>query len=496
MQTWMFVALMTLFCSSQAFSAQVFSGFYFYKGKPRNFSYQMPKAGDRESLAIRFDSGVEAKVKSRLVFQLRRNAKTSGIAALRSLKLESSRYKSGLYFVNVADPLAAIAVSQTLSKHADVLFSHPIFDFPIESRSADPSMEPLFVHQNHLHNTGQRGGLVGADINVLPAWEHTTGDANIKIALIDLGFEQDHPDLKDAWAINTLEIAGNKIDDDRNGFIDDVRGWNFDLDNHNLLYGAANSHGTATAGLIAASANGIGVTGVCPGCKVLPILIYTDIEDAAAAMYYARDQGAQVISNSWGYKIGTPETELLEQALHDVAVNSRGGKGISIIFAMPNHQSNACRSSGLDISGHPDVIAVSSIDNNDRKIQASGFGPCLKFVGPTGPDKSSGITTTDRMGNNGYNKPGISHDDLDDLNYTQSFYGTSAATPVVAGVFGLIYSLNKDLSALKVLETIRDSADRVSPEEAAYDQDQHSNTYGFGRPNAGAAVDLLFKSKR
>lgn len=452
------------------------------------FSLSEHKAGPHSLMPVWFAGGGTGIMKNRIAVGLRHDAngylwrdRPEVVGA------EVAAYAPHLVFLDTTTALAAMTLANELSLDTRVKYAHPMFHFPVEQRSAVD--EPLFGEQWHLSNTGQRGGTPGSDLNVLGAWDITEGSAIV--GLIDLGFEQDHPDLQGAWLINSGEIVGNRIDDDGNGLVDDWRGWNFDTKANNLIYGSSNSHGTATAGLIAAPANGIGVTGVCPGCKVLPMVIYSDIEHAVAAFYYARDRGAQVISNSWGYRVGTPQTDVLMEAISDVALHSRAGKGISILFAMPNFGGNACRAGNPDISSHPDVLAISSVDYHDKKVPESGIGPCLKFVGPTAGSQVNALVTTDRAGDRGYNRPGVPYTDLPDQDYTQSFYGTSAATPALAGVFALMYSLDPTLTATKALQIAIETAVRVSPEDAQYNAQGFSESYGYGRLDATKALQAV-----
>ena len=132
---------------------------------------------------------------------------------------------------------------------------------------------------------------------------------------------------------------------------------------------------------------------------------------------------------------------------------------------MPNSNINACRSGAPDISAHPDVIAVSSVDQSGKKIERSGYGTCLQFLGPTSPTADGGLTTTDRTGIKGFNK-GDNDLDLEDLDYTSRFYGTSAATPAVAGVFGLVYSQDSSLSSEQALEQIKKSTTKLQTNES------------------------------
>src|SRR5262249_32548401 len=132
--------------------------------------------------------------------------------------------------------------------------------------------DPLFPQQWHLNNTGQGGGTPGADVKAPAAWDLTTGSSSIVIAVVDDGVEKTHPDLAANIFVNSHEIPGNGIDDDGNGYIDDVNGWDFSGNDNDASPGASDFHGTSVAGVAAGRGNnGIGVTGACQTCRILPV---------------------------------------------------------------------------------------------------------------------------------------------------------------------------------------------------------------------------------
>jgi serine protease len=377
--------------------------------------------------------------------------------------------------IKTASPEEALTLAQELSANVEYKYAHADLVYPIESRShIDPTAEPLFREQWNLSSDTK------AHIGVINAWDKTLGAESTTIAVLDLGFEQSHEDLKDSWFINNGEIPGNRRDDDRNGLVDDVSGWNFSTQSANLIYGQNPKHGTATAGILAARVNGNGIAGICPKCRALPIVVSGRASEDAAAILYAKHMGSSVLSNSWGYHLDPPVTDVVSDALHHVASSGREGRGVPIIFAMHNAAVDDCRTSFPDISAHPDVIAVSSVDANDLKITQSGFGKCLSFVAPSSASTSGGIVTTDRAGAAGYNTNGL--DNLEDLSYHNGFWGTSAAAPQVSGLFALLLSAEPELSRSEAITRMKSAAKKVHPELALYDPlTGHSTTYGYGR---------------
>jgi hypothetical protein len=402
------------------------------------------------------------------------------------VSVENKKYGDGIYTIKFASISAAIIGANKLASKPGIIYAHPSFLLPLEVRS-NPDAEPYFPRQWHLENTGQTGGTPGSDLNAKAAWAITQGTPETLVAVIDVGFEQLHTDLNAAWFINSGEIPGNRTDDDGNGLKDDVSGWNFATNGTNLVYGQNPAHGTSSSGIIGARANGVGVTGLCPQCKILPIVIDQDVETAVAGFLYAKSFNPKVISNSWGYKIGTPRLDALVDAINQTASNGRNGKGISIVFAMGNSNRNDCRLPEPDISSLESVLAVSSVDHNDLKVAQSAFGLCMDFVAPTSGSTINAIGTTDRPAEKGYNR-GENPDDFPDLDFTHTFYGTSAATPQVAAVLALIYAVKPDITSAQAFQLLRDNADKVQPGLAAYSANGHSQTYGYGRINAGKAV--------
>lgn len=205
--------------------------------------------------------------------------------------------------------------------------------------------DPHFSNQWHLNNTGQGGGTAGADVLAPSAWNFSTGTTNIVIAIIDDGIQTAHPDLKDNIFTNPGESL-NGMDDDNNGYPDDLHGWNF-IDNNNNPdpSDTADEHGTAVAGVAAAEGNNVtGVAGIAYGCRILPVKVIkgtqwlTNAQMATALRFAAglttpqRWRGADVISISLGF----PQSSTVDSSLTDAASLGRGGKGCPIFVATGN----------------------------------------------------------------------------------------------------------------------------------------------------------------
>ncbi len=179
-----------------------------------------------------------------------------------------------------------------------------------------------FNTQWALDNTGQTGGKPNADINAPQAWDITTGGSNVIVAVIDSGVDYLHPDLTANMWVNPGEIPGNKIDDDGNGYVDDVHGYDFLNKDGDPM--DDNGHGTHVAGTIAAvTNNATGIAGVSWNAKIMA-LKFTDatgsgsVANAISAILYAANMGAKVMNNSWGSPY---YSELLFDAISDATFN-------------------------------------------------------------------------------------------------------------------------------------------------------------------------------
>lgn len=253
--------------------------------------------------------------------------------------------------------------------------------------------DPEFNKLWHLRNTGQEvngiPGVPGADISIDEAWNLETGSPNMVIAVIDTGVAFEHPDLSNNIWLNTDEISGNGIDDDNNGYIDDIVGWDFVYNDNNPsdysndLYG--NGHGTHVAGIIAAQGNnGIGVTGVMWRCKIMPLQIFDVFEinsfldsliqevNIILAIEYAVDNGAKIINCSFG---GSP----FSQFTYDM-INYANKNGVLIVAAAGNGGSdrigddndvNGFYPAGYDL---PNIISVAATNASDELSSYSNYG--------------------------------------------------------------------------------------------------------------------------
>ncbi len=295
----------------------------------------------------------------------------------------------------------------------------------------DPSFGSLWG----LHNIGQSGGLADADIDAPAAWETTTGSRNVVIAVIDTGVDYGHRDLAaNAWR-NSGEIAGDGLDNDGNGFVDDVYGWDFA--NRDADPMDDNGHGTHVAGTIGAvGGNGTGVVGVNWQVSIMALKFLTgsgsgSTSGAIGAINYAtrmkRDFGVNVVAtnNSWGG--GGFSTSLRD------AIAAGGRAGILFVAAAGNDGTNN------DVTPHypsnyddDAVISVAATDRSNRLASFSNFGATSVDVAAPG----ASITST---------LPG---------NRYGSYSGTSMATPHVAGIVGLLAAANPAATAAEIRTAI------------------------------------------
>ncbi len=296
--------------------------------------------------------------------------------------------------------------------------------------------DPRYPELYGLNNTGQTGGTPGADIDAERAWNVSTGSPSVLVAVIDTGIDYNHPDLAANIWTNPGEIPGNGIDDDGNGFIDDVHGWDF-VNNDNDPFDD-NGHGTHCAGTIGAVGdNGIGVAGVNWDVSLMAIKFLSaggsgSTAGAVASIDYGTMMGVDIMSNSWG-------GGGFSQTLLDAITNAAAG---DIVFVAAAGNSN----SNNDVSPHypsnynvPNVIAVAATDHNDGKASFSSFGATTVDLGAPGVNILSTL-------------PGNSYGLLS---------GTSMATPHVAGAAALLRAIAPNVSAVDVRQLLMGFADPV-----------------------------------
>ncbi len=395
------------------------------------------------SYAQALEDGFPLYLTHRIVLRMKRGLSWQALSSYidgQNLKYLDTQY--GNVLLEVQDIDQALYLANVIRESGLVEFCHPDFYAEV-TRSADP----LYPEQFQMHNTGQTiDGYTGTpdiDIDGPEAWAITTGSASITVAVIDDGVEA-HEDL----------------DAPVNGYTP--------LNGGNGAPVAGSAHGQSCAGIIVANHNNIGVRGVAPQSTLLTVNIFAGSEtatDIANGINWAVSNGADVLSNSWGYSSCTANFAVLTNAINDATTNGRGGKGCVVVFASGNDYAS-CVSYPANLSS---AIAVGAVTNQGVRSAYSNYGPALDLVAPS--NGAAGVRTTDRMGSAGYNS----------TNYTSSFGGTSAACPVVSGVAALVLATDPNLTQSEVKNILYSTADDMGP--AGVD-----NEYANGRVNAHQAV--------
>jgi serine protease len=288
-------------------------------------------------------------------------------------------------------------------------------------------------------------------------WTVSTGDPEVRIAVIDSAIDLDHPDLDGAWV-----EPWDSWDDD-----DDPRP-------EPGVYcpegqtGICDDHGTAVAGIIGARAdNGVGIVGMCPDCTLVPIRMLGEGEGTlgrdVAAFEHAIAADAAVINNSWGYTRPTPVPAPLADLVARAATEPRDGLGALVIFAAGNDD----REIGDDeLQALDQVLCVGATDRYGLPTAYTNRGRTMDVAAPSATvslDGKGGITTT--------------------------FGGTSAAAPVVAGLAGWALSVEPDLSAAELQDLLVDTA--IPSPQVTHDETGHHPVYGYGEISAAGLLEAL-----
>ncbi|MGB9626117.1 MAG: S8 family serine peptidase, partial [Phycisphaerae bacterium] len=300
-----------------------------------------------------------------------------------------------MYVLRLTDETRADALDTAAATMASGLaeFAHP--DLYVEKRVHQID-DPLFPNQWHLQNRGQNGGKPGADVKALEAWNTTLGEGAI-VAILDDAVDWKHPDLVDNVVARYNFV--NDTDDpspfrpDLSSTIICVEGCtNTDLaqtlwcnlcDLEPYLTSCQNRHGTATAGLAVARANNIGVRGVAPMAGlVAEAMLEASIVAMADAFYFAEANGAQVVSNSWGFTIPQLLPDVIRTAIEDISANGRGGRGVLVMFSAGNGATRIDKDNSL--ATLPEVMAIGATLKDDRLTCYSSYGPQQSIVAPGG----------------------------------------------------------------------------------------------------------------
>lgn len=411
----------------------------------------------------------------------------------------------GSYLVQVTDAAGAnpVKVANRLEAFAEVAYAEPSlvnrfvqFAFPADE---------LFPSQWHLYSKGQSAPDIdrNADASVYEAWQVTKGRREIVVAVLDDGFELSHPDFEGAGkVVHPTDFTGN--------------------DDQPLPEGG-DYHGTPCAGVAIAEENGQGCVGAAPGCAFMPVRFPLNAADAwLIEIFRYISARAHIVSCSWGMNPGNyPLGSAVAQTLGELTRSGgKDGQGLVIVFAAGNYDAPIdatvnypIRWLGRDAQGnrriftatgrmlngfaaHPDVIAVGSMTSLNKKALYSNWGGQLSVTAPSNNfDPTTynqlpgrGITTTDNEYYGSDFTPG--------KRYTNSFGGTSSATPLVAGICALVKAANPGLSGLQIKEIIEQSADKI--EDTSTDplynlaKGNYSNGisewFGHGKVNAAKAV--------
>ncbi|NIP43968.1 MAG: S8 family serine peptidase [candidate division Zixibacteria bacterium] len=404
---------------------------------------------------------------------------------------------SGIYVLHFSPGTDLISAAEKYQSLEQVEYAHPDYILELYDAPNDPYyilQWPLWnVGQGYLHVLRRDGsyndtvivmhGTPGADIDAHMVFDNPPDNAQtVIIAIIDTGVDIDHPDLIGRIWQNPGELPENGIDDDHNGFVDDIHGWDFTGNSSTLPVTGDNDpsdefgHGTHCAGIAASVTNNLeGISGIVPDCRIMPIKFYPLMLSsyAARSIIYAADNGADIISMSFGYPW---QVEILEDAL-----NYARSKGVILCAATGNNSMEYFNYPGA----YPQVISVGASTSDDEVAFFSTYGDFMDVVAP-----GYSILSLRGAGTDMYAPDEPNVHVLEDYYYIAS--GTSMSSPHVAGVLGYMLSLSPGLNHVKAQEIIQNTADDIlDPFGEGLNLPGWDKYSGSGRINLADAISAV-----
>ena len=388
--------------------------------------------------------------------------------------------------------------ANALYRDARTVYAHPDFRVPTTRRQVavtPDGTDTFFDQQWHLVHSPNIQGPVTADIDIYNAWRRALG-VGILVGQFDDSCDVVHEDLIDRYA----GVSHNAEDNSQGPYAADP------------LY-VGDRHGTATMGLMVASSNNVGIIGVSPYSSFTAsrgVSAFLTTGQLASAYAFARNQEVDVHNNSWGFEPGTPNPDVIVDAIGTAFTEGRGGLGMVVCFASGNGQGVEEAPIAIEVFADqelatlPIVIGVGASNALDQVASYSNYGREIDVLAPSGDfvndttlplivttDNTDGVFLEAGYNNNGQTDSGQAN--LADPQYTNNFGGTSAASPVVSGIAALILSIEPEYTAFTVRNIIEHTCDKIDPEVAGYNGiTERSLRYGYGRVNAGTALEATF----
>ncbi|MBI3418262.1 MAG: tandem-95 repeat protein, partial [Verrucomicrobia bacterium] len=375
----------------------------------------------------------------------------SGRTPARQLQTAAGSFFDHVVVVKLPESANVNAALKRLQKTPDVLYAEPNYRLKI-FQAESPQVIPddfSFPQQWNLDQSPATNAAGRADIHAPEAWKLGTGVRSIKVAVIDTGIDFFHPDLAANIWTNVRELAGNGLDDDNNGYIDDVHGYDFVSDDSDPL--DDNNHGTHVAGIIGAAGNNrIGVAGVCWQVSLIALKAFDengdgDTDKIIEAIHYAVANGARIINASWGTKTRSLALGEAIQAAHNA--------GIVFIAAAGNENTDALTYP----AAFAHVLAVAATSEENQRTHFSNYGSHISLGAP-------GVDILSTIPNNSY----------------EFSSGTSMSAPHVAGVAALILARHPDFTNEQIESILRNTADPITTDQFI----------GSGRLNAYRALQV------
>lgn len=411
--------------------------------EPAPTAIETPYAADHLIVKLRDEARVEKGTTSTHIASL-----DKALAEMKAVALEAVPGLPATYLVELSSKSADI-LNAVNTLNNDPAVEYAELDYLAKFASAPD--DPRYSEQWGLTKVQAEG-----------AWDQTLGSPGVVIAIIDSGIDLTHEDLSPNLWVNPGEIAGNGQDDDNNGFVDDVQGWNFVNGNNDVM--DMNGHGSLVAGIAAARTNNsLGIAGMCGNCRIMPVKItqtsgIANYSDVAAGINYAADKGAKVINLSVG---GYANSITVRNA-----VNNALSQGIVVVGGAGNDSI----SDPFYPAAYEGIIAVAGTDESDVRVTTSNYG---SWVDVSAPGQNILSTT---------------------LGDYSSDSGTSYATPFVSGAAGLLLSLHPEWTPAMVRSQFMHTTDGIDSLNPGFE-----GMLGAGRLNAALATQpanpmLIYKT--